>query len=61
MSAVQCDQPDIWDFLSRDNFSVSKSDIPFCAVGANHALEQENKAIKVLGDVKGLLQKRCCS
>lgn len=38
------------------NFSVQKNKIPFTAIGADHALEQENKNIKVLGGVKGLLQ-----
>ena len=33
-------------------FSVNKSDVPFWAIGADHALEQENRAVKGLGGIK---------
>ena len=38
------------------NFSVQKNKISFTAIGADHALHQENKNIKVVGGVKGFLQ-----
>ena len=42
-----------WDFLNDGNFSVNKSNVPFCAIGGDHALEQENRRMKVLGGYKG--------
>ena len=33
---------------------MNKSHIPFSAIGADHAIEQENRAMKVLGGIKGL-------
>ena len=47
--------PEIWDYLASGNFSVNKNTIPFCAIGADHALGQQNREMKVLGGVKGLL------
>lgn len=55
MEEVRNNEKDIWNFFREGNFSVQKRDIPFTAIGADHALEQENKNIKVLGGVKGLL------
>ena len=40
--------PKTWDLLQNGHFSVNKSGIPFSAIGADHALEQENRAMKVL-------------
>ena len=36
------------------NFSVNKADVAFSAIGANHALEQENRAVKVIGGIQGI-------
>ena len=35
-------------------FSVNKSNVLFSAIGADHALEQENRAVKILGGIKGI-------
>ena len=35
-----------WDLLNEGNFSVSKSDVPFTAIGPDHGIEQENLAPK---------------
>ena len=43
-----------WECLSNGNFTVSKSDICFTSIGVDHALEQENKRLKVYGGIKGL-------
>ena len=56
MAVVQESEPEIWNLFMEGNFSVQKNKIPFTAIGADHALEQENKNIKVLVGVKGLLQ-----
>ena len=44
-----------WNYL-KQNFSISKTSIPFVATGSDHAMEQENKAMKLLGRVTGLRQ-----
>ena len=33
---------------------MNKSQVPFCALGTNHALEQENRKMKVLGGICGI-------
>ena len=37
-----------WNMMESGSFSVNKSHIPFSAIGADHAIEQENQAMKVL-------------
>ena len=46
---------DSWNYL-KDNFSIKKSGIPFCSIGSDHALQQENKIMKLTGGVIGLMQ-----
>ena len=43
-----------WNILEQGNFSVNKSKVPFSAIGTDHGIEQENRAIKVLGGIKGI-------
>ena len=43
-----------WHLLNEGNFSVSKSDVPFTANRTHHGIEQENRALKVLGGIKGI-------
>ena len=45
-----------WEYLEQ-NFSVNKSGIPFTSMGSDHALEQDNKLMKVTGGIVGLTQK----
>ena len=54
MCQLHNDDPTIWNRFVEGEFSVNKSNVPFSAIGANHALEQENRAIKVLGGTKGI-------
>ena len=35
-------------------FSINKTSVPFTAIGADHAIEHENRTMKVLGGVKGI-------
>ena len=44
-----------WRYL-ENNYSIAKSSIPFVAIGSDHAMEQENKTMKVLGGIIGLTQ-----
>ena len=46
---------EIWKYL-KNIFSIAKSNIPFTAIGSDHAMEQENKILKVRGGVTGLTQ-----
>ena len=34
--------------FNEGNFSVNKTLIPFSAIGVDHVIEQENRAVKVL-------------
>ena len=43
-----------WGVLQRGNFNVNKLPEPFSAIGADHGLEQQNSALKVLGGIKGI-------
>ena len=40
----------------KENFSINKTSIPFCSISTDHALEQENKILKINGGVKALTQ-----
>ena len=39
--------------LTDGRFSVSKSDMAFTGIGADHGIEQENRALNVFGGIKG--------
>lgn len=43
-----------WEFLKSGNFCVNKSKVPFCSLGVDHALEQENKEMKAIGGIRGI-------
>ena len=55
MTELLSNDTDSWNYLEK-NFAISKSQIPFTSIGSDHALEQENKVMKVTGGVKGLTQ-----
>lgn len=42
-----------WEYLS-DNFSINKNGIPFTCIGSEHALEQNNKLMKINGGIVGI-------
>ena len=54
MTKLKTSDYEIWQYL-EENFSIIKSKIPFVGIGADHALEQENKVMKASG-VVGLTQ-----
>ena len=43
-----------WKFFEGGNFSVNKNTVPFCAIGVDHAMEQENKSMKIAGGITGI-------
>ena len=53
MSSLKVSDPEAWTFL-QDNMSVNKTHIPFSAIGPDHAIEHENRAMKVQGGIKGI-------
>ena len=55
---LQHNDHESWNYL-KNNFSINKSGITFCSLGSDHALEQENRTLKVLGGIKGLGQNPC--
>ena len=54
MYQLRIDDPIIWNRFVEGEFSVNKSNVPFSAIGADHALEHENRAVEVLGGIKGI-------
>ena len=36
-----------WEMMANGCFSVNKSEVPFTAIGDDHGLEQENRALKL--------------
>ena len=56
MYDLKANDPEMWSFLQQ-NVSVNKNRIPFSAIGPDHAIEHENRAMKVLGGVKGIANK----
>ena len=44
-----------WEFFMTGNFSVNKTSVPFTAIGADHAIEHENRTMKVLHGIKGIV------
>lgn len=46
--------PDFWQFFSSANFSVNKTKILYSAIGADHALQQDNRKMIVLGGIEGI-------
>ena len=59
MKQLEWSDPDIHEEFMKDMkriFCVNKYDIPFCAVGIDHAIEHENTIMKVQAGLKGLTQ-----
>ena len=48
--------PSIWKEFEEGNWVVKKSITPFCAVGADEALEHQNRAMRVTGGIAGITQ-----
>ena len=53
MSSLKVSDVEEWTFL-QDNMSVNKTHIPFSAIGPDHPIEHENRAMKVRGGIKGI-------
>ena len=56
MTKLETSDPETSQFL-RETLSVNKTSIPFSAIGPDHAIEHENRAMKVQGGIKGIANK----
>ena len=56
MSSLEVSDPETWKVLEEGNMSVFKSNIPFCGLGIEHALEQEIRSFKVMERITGITQ-----
>ena len=54
MKALKHTDPLIWEDFQNGNWVVNKTSIPFCAIGADHALEHLNRGMKVAGGLVGI-------
>ena len=54
MRQVEIEQPEVWTEFINGNWVVNRNTIPFCAIGADHALEHVNRAMKVSGGIIGI-------
>ena len=43
--------PETWSMLNKGNFFANKTLISFSAIGVDHAIEQENRAVNLLGGI----------
>ena len=55
MTKLKTSVYECWQYL-EENFSIIKSTVPFVGIATDHALEQENKVMKVAGGLIGLTQ-----
>ena len=58
MTKLKKKNSDTWHAVQTGHFSVNKSSLPFSTKGCDHALEQQNRAMKVLGGIKGIANSR---
>lgn len=56
MQKLEVEDPDVYHEFTQGNFCVNKNEIPFCAIGPDHAIEHVNKMMKIRGGLKGLTQ-----
>ena len=54
MYKLKDEDADIWEFFMNGYFSINKTSVPLTATGADHAIEHENRTMKVLGGIKGI-------
>ena len=57
MIALEHSDPAIWNEFSSGNFVVNKNSVPSCAIGPDHAIEHENRWMKVRGGIVGITTK----
>ena len=60
MVQLQSDNKQCLDYL-KDNYSISKSAIPFTSIESDHPMEQDNKKLKVRGRITRITQNTAAS
>ena len=58
MFSLKETDPCIGNYYDKGYFCVNKSTVPNSAIGADHAIEHENRAMKVLGGIKSIANNR---
>ena len=55
MGSLETEAPEVLDEFQQGNWVVNKNlKVPFCAIGADHALEHINRSMKVSGGLVGI-------
>ena len=54
MEALSVEDPETWSCLQSGHWAPNKKGLNFCCLGADEALEQENRKLKVLGGLVGI-------
>lgn len=54
MENLESEDPEIWKQFMEGNWVVNRSLVPFCALGADEALEHQNRKLKVRGGLVGI-------
>ena len=55
MFSLKEKNPDTWQMFHQEYFSLNKTSVPFSAIGVDHEIQQENRPVKVLGGIKGVV------
>ena len=56
MQKAKEDHPTVWEEFEKGNFCVTKGVAGFTSIGPDHAIEQENRELKVVGGIVGITQ-----
>ena len=54
MFSLKDKDPETWRMFNKGDFSVNNTLILFSAICIHHAIEQENRAVEVVGGIKGI-------
>ena len=57
MQQTEQQHPEIWAEFIKGNVCVTKGVAGFTSIGPNHGIEQENRELKVIGGIVGILDK----
>ena len=56
MQQTEKQHPEIWAEFMKGNFCITKGVAGFTSIGPDHGIEQENRELKVIGDIVGITQ-----
>ena len=54
MFSLKNKDPETWSMFNKGIFSVNKTLISFFAICVDDAIDQETRAVKLLGNIKGI-------